>query len=253
MISAGIDVGAATTKAVIVKDGQVLARESVPTGLDQLASAKKALEIVLQQSGVAAKDLAQVVATGMGREALASIASKAVNEYVSASKGINALFPAVRVVIDAGAEEARAVKVAADGKVSDFAVNEKCAAGAGTFVEAMAGALEVPLEEFAKLPLQSSRKISMNAQCAVFAESEVVSLIHGGVTKPDISKAVHDAIADRIAAMARRVGVEKDIALIGGMAKNIGFIDSLKANLGVDIVVPQNPDYVSAVGAAVSE
>jgi benzoyl-CoA reductase subunit D len=253
MISAGIDVGAESTKAVIVNDGKVVASESVTTGLDQLAAAKEALELALKKSGLEAKSLSHIAATGMGREALISLTKNQVNEYVSASKGINHLFPSVRVVIDAGAEEARAVKVNPEGKVSDFAVNEKCAAGAGTFVEAMASALEVPLEEFAKIPLESTKKISMNAQCAVFAESEVVSLIHSGITKPDISKAVHDAIADRIAAMARRVGVEKDLALIGGMAKNIGFVDSLKRNLGVDIVVPESPEYVSAIGAAISD
>jgi benzoyl-CoA reductase subunit D len=253
MISAGIDVGAESTKAVIVNDGKVVASESVTTGLDQLAAAKEPLELALKKSGLEAKSLSHIAATGMGREALTSLTKNQVNEYVSASKGINHLFPSVRVVIDAGAEEARAVKVNPEGKVSDFAVNEKCAAGAGTFVEAMASALEVPLEEFAKIPLESTKKISMNAQCAVFAESEVVSLIHSGITKPDISKAVHDAIADRIAAMARRVGVEKDLALIGGMAKNIGFVDSLKRNLGVDIVVPESPEYVSAIGAAISD
>lgn len=253
MISAGIDVGAEATKAVIVNDGKVVASESVATGLDQLASAKKALELVLKKSGLDAKSLSQVVGTGMGREALVSITKKQVNEYFSASKGVSYLLPSVRVVIDAGAEEARAVKLGPNGNISDFAVNEKCAAGAGTFVEAMAGALEVPLEEFAKLSLESTKKISMNAQCAVFAESEVVSLIHSGITKPDISRAVHDAIADRIAAMARRVGVEKDVALIGGMAKNVGFIDSLKRNLGIDVLVPESPEYVSAIGAAISD
>ncbi len=253
MISAGIDVGSENTKVVIVNDGKVVASEGVTTGLDQLASAKKALEQALQKSGIDAKSLSQVVATGMGRESLVSITNKQINEYTSAAKGIHYLLPSVRVVIDAGAEEAKAVKLNSDGNMIDFAVNEKCAAGAGTFVEAMAGALEVPLEEFAQLPLQSTNKISMNAQCVVFAESEVVSLIHGGVTKPDISKAVHDAIADRIAAMARRVGVEKDIALIGGMANNAGFVECLKNNLNIEILVPESPEYISAIGAAISD
>jgi predicted CoA-substrate-specific enzyme activase len=253
MISAGIDVGAASTKAVIVKDGKVVGNVSVPTGLNQLDAAKQALELALKKSGVDKKDLSKTVATGMGRESLSSIASKQVNEYVSAAKGINHLYPSVRVVIDAGAEEARAVKVTANGQASDFAVNEKCAAGAGTFIEAMAGAIELPLSEMATIPLQSKQKTSMNAQCAIFAESEVVSLIHSGSSKADISRAVHDAIADRIAAMARRVGVENDIALIGGMAKNVGFIDSLKRNLNIDVIVPKDPEFVSAIGAALSD
>ena len=253
MMRAGIDVGAENTKAVIVTDGQVLGRASVLTGLDQLASARKAMELVLKKTGTDEKSLSQVVATGIGREAVSSIVTKKVNEFVSAAKGARTLFPSARVVIDAGAEEGRAVKFDPEGKVKDFAVNEKCAAGAGTFIEAMASALEVPLDELAQLPLQSTAKISMNAQCVIFAESEVVSLIHSGITKPDISRAIHDAIADRIAAMARRVGVEKDIVLIGGMAKNIGFIDALKRSLGTDILVSRDPEYVSALGAAISD
>lgn len=253
MIRAGIDVGAENTKAVIVTDGKVLGSASVLTGLDQLDSSREALELILTKTGIDEKSLSQVVATGIGREAVSSIATKKVNEFVSAAKGAQSLFPSARVVIDAGAEEGRAVKLDAEGRVKDFAVNEKCAAGAGTFVEAMASALEVPLEELAQLPLQSSVNISMNAQCVIFAESEVVSLIHAGVTKADIAKAVHDAIADRIAAMARRVGVEKDVVLIGGMAKNIGFVDALKRSLGTDILVSSDPEYVSALGAALSD
>jgi predicted CoA-substrate-specific enzyme activase len=253
MISAGIDVGAETTKVVVVKDGKVVAREIVPTGLIQLDSAKKALEMALKTSGLKNEQLEKIVATGMGQDALKSFASKQVSVYASAAKGIYVLKPSVKIVIDAGAEEARAVKVGNEGKVADFAVNEKCAAGAGTFIEAMSRALELPLEEFAKIPMQSSKKIAMNAQCVIFAESEVVSLMHSAVTRPDISKAVHDAIADRIASMARRVGIEKDVALIGGMALNIGFTDSLKRNLGIEVFIPENPQFISALGAASSD
>ncbi len=113
----------------------------------------------------------------------------------------------------------------------DFAINEKCAAGTGAFIEAMARALEVTLEELGPLSLQSTRAVAMNAQCAVFAESELVSLVHAKTPKPDMARAVHDAIADRIVSMARRVGLEKEIMLIGGLARNVGFVASLKREL----------------------
>jgi benzoyl-CoA reductase subunit D len=132
----------------------------------------------------------------------------------------------------------------------DFAVNGKCAAGTGTFVEAMSRALEVSVDEISHLTLASTQNLSINAQCAVFGESEVVSLIHQKVSKPDIARAVMNAIAGRVASVARIAGLEDDVVLVGGMAKNLGFIDSLKKNLAMDVVVPENPDYMGALGAA---
>ena len=133
MITCGIDVGAENTKAVVAEDGKVIGKASVLTGLDQQESAHKALGAVLKETGKTEKDMAQIVATGMGRDAIKGMVTKVVNEFVSAGKGTNAVFPSARVVIDAGAEEGRAVKLDEAGKVKDFAVNEKCAAGAGTW------------------------------------------------------------------------------------------------------------------------
>jgi benzoyl-CoA reductase subunit D len=131
-------------------------------------------------------------------------------------------------------------------------INERCAAGAGTFVEAMSRALEVKLEEMGTLSLKAERAVPMNAQCTIFAESEVVSLIHAKTPKADISRAIHDAIADRIASMTRRLGIQRDVVLVGGVAKNIGFIASLKRALGVDLLVPDEPEFVGALGAALA-
>jgi benzoyl-CoA reductase subunit D len=152
--------------------------------------------------------------------------------------------------VDVGAEEGRAIRVDDNGKVVDFAVNERCAAGAGAFTEAMARALEIPLEEIGPLSLTSTKAVPMNAQCAVFAESEVVSLIHQKTEKQDIARAVHDAMASRITSMARRVGVEPQVVLIGGVARNPGFVDALQRDLELELLVPDDPDFVSALGAA---
>ncbi|MFQ6113417.1 MAG: acyl-CoA dehydratase activase, partial [bacterium] len=129
-------------------------------------------------------------------------------------------------------------------------VNEKCAAGAGAFTEAMARALEMPVEEFGELSLKSSQEIPMNAQCAVFAESEVVSLLHAKTPKEDIARAVNDAIASRISSMVRKVGFEKEIMLIGGVAHNVGFVGALKKDFETDIITPPHPEFVGAYGAA---
>ena len=253
MPNLGIDIGAANTKVAVVENHSILALASEPTGFDQVASAEAAIKSALQKARINKESLKQIKATGVGRKAISHITPDEVNEIASAAKGAHFLFPSARTVIDAGAEEVRAVSLGGEGKIKDFAINEKCAAGAGSFTETMAKALEMPLEEFAKAALQSSKKISMNAQCAIFAESEVVSLIHSGFSKADISRAVHDAIADRISAVARRVGLEKDIALIGGMANNVGFVDALKRALDMNVLVLPDPEYASAIGAAVSD
>ena len=132
--------------------------------------------------------------------------------------------PTAQTVVDVGAEEGRGIKANAEGKVVDFAGNEKCAAGAGAFAESMARALQMTLKEFGEASLRSDKTIPMNAQCTVFAESEVVSLIHSATPKEDIAKAVLDAVASRVCAMVRRVGIEGDVVLIGGMVHNPGFV-----------------------------
>ncbi len=162
------------------------------------------------------------------------------------------LYPAARTVIDVGAEEGRAIRCTEEGKVLDFALNEKCAAGAGAFTEAMSRALEVEIEALGQMSLASTQAIPMNAQCAVFAESEVVSLLHAKVAKADIARAVHDAIASRIVSLARKIGFQPDVVLIGGVAHNIGFVDSLQRALECEVVIPEDPEYIGAYGAALA-
>ena len=153
---------------------------------------------------------------------------------------------------DVGAEEGRTIRCDETGKVIDFAFNEKCAAGAGTFAEGMARALQVPLKELGPLAQTSKAAVQMNAQCAVFAESEVVTLIHAKTPREDIARAVLDAIASRIISMVRKVGFEKDVALIGGMAHNPGYVEAMKRGLEMDVHVPEEPEYVGALGAALA-
>jgi benzoyl-CoA reductase subunit D len=253
LITAGIDVGAKFAKVVVLKDDVVVARAKTLVGFDILKSAAEVFEAALKEAGVTRGDIHRVVATGMGRSAVlhkAPIeADEAVSEVVADAAGAYRVVPTVKTVIDVGAEEGRGVKVDG-GRVKDFVINERCAAGAGTFIEAMARALELKVEEMGPLSLKSVSTVPMNAQCCVFAESEVVSLIHSKVTKEDISKALHDAIAGRISSMVLRIGVEKDVMLIGGCALNPGFRPPLEKELHASIIVPEFPEYVSALGAA---
>lgn len=246
---AGIDCGAKFVKALILDGDKILAKNSVLSGFDLKSSLKEALDRSLQQAGLSMEDLAFIVATGTGKEEATEAKTK-VTEVGANAKAMNKIFPSVRTVIDVGAEEGRAIRINDVGKVVDFAINEKCAAGAGTFTETMARALEIKLEEMGPLSLKSQKAVPMNAQCAVFAESEVVSLIHAKHSKEDIARAVHDAIADRIASLARKIGIEKDVALVGGVAKNVGFVDSLRRDLDVDLLIPEEPEFSCALGAA---
>ncbi len=246
---AGIDCGAKLVKALILDNGNVLAKGAVLSGFDQKAAAQGALHAALKEAGISQEDIGHITATGTGKEE-AVFAQSTVTEVGANARAINRLFPSVRTVIDVGAEAGRAIRINEQGKVIDFAINDKCAAGAGTFTETMARALEIKVEDMGSLSLKSQKSVPMNAQCVVFAESEVVSLIHAKHSKEDIARAVHDAVADRIASMARRIGIEKDVALVGGVAKNVGFVDSLKRDLKMDLLIPENPDFSCALGAA---
>ena len=249
MITAGIDMGAKNLRVVILKDGQVLARKECQAGFDTTESAQALFQEALDSAGLKLEQIEKIVATGAGKET-APYAREKVTDVGAAARGAVKMVPQARTVIDVGAEEGRAIKTDELGKVIDFAVNEKCAAGAGAFTEAMSRALEVSVEEFGRLSLQSTASIPMNAQCAVFAESEVVSLMHAKAPKQDISRAVHDAIADRIISMARRVGINPEVALVGAVSRNVGFVDSLKRGLERDVIVPENAEYAAALGAA---
>lgn len=250
MLVAGIDVGAKNVHTVLIRDGDLVARAVVASGFDHAESAERGLTEAARIAGARREDIELVAATGAGRKAL-PFAAEQPTEIAADARGAFDLYPAARTVIDVGADEARAIRLGANGKVVDFAINEKCAAGAGAFVEAMSRALEMSLEDFAKASLDSTEIIPMNAQCTVFAESEVVSLIHANTPPADIARAVHDAMASRVSTMVRRVGVEDPVVLGGGAALNIGFVRSLSEALGgVDIYVLADAEYLGAHGAA---
>jgi predicted CoA-substrate-specific enzyme activase len=249
MIVAGIDVGGKNLHIVVKKDGQILGKAVGPTGIKKAEAVEQLYDEVLKKAGLTRKDVERVVATGSSAKRVA-FANGSISDVAADARAVNKLVPSARTVIDVGAEEGRAIKISPEGKVLDFAINEKCAAGTGTFVEAMSRALEVSADEMSKITLQSTQTLSINAQCAVFGESEVVSLIHQKTPKPDIARAVMTAIAGRVASVARIVELEKDVVMVGGLAKNAGFIDSLKKSIDMNVVVPEDPDFMGALGAA---
>ena len=251
MITAGIDCGALNTKAVVLGDGQIRAKESVLTEFDSSRAAVQSLTRAVDAAGISKDDIQRVVVTGSGKCGV-GITGESVSDVRAAARAARFFYPESKAVVDVGAEEARAASIDERGEPIDFAVNDRCAAGAGSFIEAMARALEVSLEEMGPLCLQSNRKIPMNAQCVIFAESEVVGLIHAQTQKADISRAIHEAIAGRVASLVRRIGVVEDIVLIGGVGRNGGFTASMQHELQVvELLVPPAPEFGAAVGAAV--
>lgn len=251
MINAGIDIGGKEVKVVLLKDGEVIAREKALGGFEQGQVTEELLERAIKSAGISKKDIGSTGVTGSGKK-YAPPHEAEITEIGAAAKGAAFLYPSARTVIDSGAEDSRGIKCGEKGVAKDFATNDKCAAGAGAFTEAMARALEVKLEEFGKIALQSKKTVPINAQCAVFAESEVVSLINSKVGKEDIARAVNDALAERVVAMVKRIGVEKDVVVVGGMAKNVGYVDGLKRGFKMDVLVPEHPEFIGALGAAIA-
>jgi benzoyl-CoA reductase subunit D len=246
---AGVDVGTQTVKVVILEDNKVISQAKVFSGFDPAKSAETAMNAALKDAKITLADLKHVTATGSGME-LAPARDSTISMMGADAKAGVRLFPKARTIIDVGAEEARAVKCDERGIMADFVVNERCAAGAGTFIEAMARALELKMEDMGPLSLKAERASTINASCVIFGESDVVTLIHRQESKPEIARAVFDAMADRISSMVRRLGINLDVVLVGGVAKDIGFVASLKRKLGVDLSIPEHPEFAGALGAA---
>lgn len=251
MITVGIDCGAKNTKTVVLKDGEIIGKGSVLTGVDQEKAVEESLDQAVDGAGISREDIEKIGGTGSGSNSI-KMADVLINDIKAMGKGAHYFFSNSGTVADVGAEEGRAAKLDQKGNPVDFVINEKCAAGAGAFIETMGRALETPLEEMGPLALKSDKKIPMNAQCVIFAESEVVGLIHAKTEKTDISKAIHDAMAGRIVSMIRRVGVNEDVVMIGGVARNPGLMELMKKELHVEnLFIPDDPEFGAAVGAAV--
>jgi benzoyl-CoA reductase subunit D len=249
MITVGFDIGTQSIKVIVLKDDTVLARAQTFSGFDPSKALQDAVEQALKIANITRADVTTFTATGSTVD-FSPYTASTVSMMSAIAKAGTKFFAKARTIIDVGAEEARAVKCDDRGLMVDFVVNERCAAGAGTFVEAMARALEVKMEDMGSLSLKAERASSINAACVLFGESDVVSLIHKQEPKSEIARAVYDAMADRVSSMIHRLGVNLDIVLVGGVAKDIGFVTSLKRKLGVDVLVPEFPEYAGALGAA---
>lgn len=247
---AGVDIGSVATKVVLFGGGKVLGRAVVPTGVSPQGAADAALTAASAEAGLTGKP-SRVASTGYGRRAT-QYQGDIVTEITAAARGahwVGAPNGPVHTVVDIGGQDTKVILVHTDGSVADFAMNDKCAAGTGRFLSLMAHALEVDLSELGDLSLRATQPVTINATCAVFAESEVVSLIARGRRKEDIVAGIHAAIAGRISNMVRQMG-GKDVVFTGGGAKNKGLHKALETALGVPVYVPPEPQFIVSTGAA---
>lgn len=247
---AGCDVGSTTGKAVVLARGKIAGSALIPSRIDPELTARAALERACAQAGVQPDQLAYLVGTGYGRNEV-PFADENVSEITCHAVGAHRLDNRIRTVVDVGGQDVKAISLHDDGKVREFAMNDKCAAGTGRFYEAMSRIFDMDLTAFAKLSLEANKTVPVTSQCSVFAETEVISLISKRHAPADIAAGVQAAVAKRVFALARRVGVRPHLTVTGGCAKNEGLIATLQRVLRSEItVLSMDPQLVGALGAA---
>lgn len=251
----GIDVGSAFTKAVLLRARaeqiDVIAYDVVLTKPDVKKCVLEIFEKTLKKGGVSREELKAIVGTGYGgRMVQSELGGKVVSEITCHARGAKYLFPNCKGVIDVGGQDSKAIKLDDEGRVVGFEMNDKCAAGTGRFLELMSRVLDVNIDELGEIYLKTEKRASITNTCAVFAQTEVISLISQGTPKEEIIAGLIDAFASRVAALAKIVGATRDVVVSGGVARNIGFVRSLERKLGCEVWVPKEPIIVGALGAS---
>ncbi len=249
MITAGIDVGSISAKAALVEDGDIIATCVILTGYNAKNAGRQVYDQAIGLAGIDPMKVEKIVATGYGRNSI-EFADKAVTEITCHAAGAHFLNPEVRSIIDIGGQDSKAIVLDDSGKVKDFTMNDKCAAGTGRFLEVMARALEVDLDAFGELSLSAKTASPISSLCTVFAESEVISLIAKGEKRENIIAGIHASIGARVVSMAKRIGIRPPAMMTGGVAKNIGVVKALEEKLGTHLLVSENAQVNGAIGAA---
>ena len=246
----GIDSGSTSTNAVVMdQDRKIRAFSVVRTGAKSGVSADRALKEVLEKAGITREDISLIVSTGYGRVSI-EFADENVTEISCHGKGAHYFNPKIRTILDIGGQDSKAIRLNENGEVKDFVMNDKCAAGTGRFLEMIARTLEVSLDELGAIALTSKEKIEITSMCSVFAESEVISLIANNKEKADIADGVCHAIANKAFGLLRRVGMEPEFMMTGGVAKNPGVVRAVEEKIGSKLYICEEPEIVGATGAA---
>ena len=249
LIAGGVDIGSSTSKVVLLSGDKILGYSIVPTGAESVNSAKRALDEVLESINLSQKQVGYIVATGYGR-IIVPFAQETVTELTCHARGGNWLFPSARTILDMGGQDCKAIRCGPDGQLENFVMNDKCAAGTGRFLELMARVLNLSLDDLGELSLEAQREIKINSTCAVFAKSEVTTLLREGNDKRDVLAGLHRAISTRVYNLLRGVGLEPDLIITGGIGKNIGVVRMVEKRTGLNAFLPEEPQIVGALGAA---
>ena len=245
----GVDIGSTMTKVVIIDiDGGICSRVVGPTGAEHRRLANKVMEEALEQANLSFDAISYVIATGYGRINV-PFADRQITELTCHAKGVASLFPGARTAIDIGGQDAKGLKIS-NGRLVDFVMNDKCAAGTGRFLEVLADTLELRVEDLGSISLKSTNKVRISSICTIFARQEVISRLSAGVAIEDVVAGLHDAIANRVVRMTRRLKIEPDVVLTGGVAINVGVVSAVKEHAGCEIFIPHDPLLSGAMGAA---
>lgn len=241
----GVDLGSRTIKVVAYRDGKILGHKLVESGFEPHEQAKAL---------IAAYEPDHIVATGYGRHlARDHFADNVITEIKAHGMGVHAMLPEATTIVDIGGQDSKVIALNAEGRVANFQMNDKCAAGTGRFLEIMAASLAYPLSEFGPAALESDQEVQINSMCTVFAESEVISMKNRGIPRQHIARAVHSSVADRIIAMLNRIGFGESVAFSGGVANNPCIVHMIRKRLeNVQVSVPENPSIIGALGAAIA-
>jgi predicted CoA-substrate-specific enzyme activase len=245
----GIDIGSGFSKAVVLADRVVRASAVMASGGSYRQAADAVRDAALAGAGITAADIASATATGCGAGAVA-FAGRSVTDISCHAAGVHYLFPSARTVIDIGAQFSKAISVDANGNITNFVLNEKCAGGSGRFLQVIARILHIEVEQIGPLSMGAKNPVEFTTGCAVFAESEAVSRIAEGAATADILAGVHRAIASKIVNLVTRVGLVRDVVVTGGGANDAGLVQAIAAELGSEVLTPEKPQVTAALGAA---
>lgn len=250
MITAGVDIGSLTGKALILVNGNIISWSLIPTGANSSLTATKAMNIALEKASLSLRDIDYVVSTGYGR-LVVPFARRNITEISCHAKGAHWFFPEARTILDMGGQDCKAIRCDAAGKVTSFVMNDKCAAGAGRSMEVMAELLQIPLEDLGKLSMETvEAEVPISSTCVIFAKSEALTYLRRGKHRNDILAGVCEALATRVYSLLSRVGIEPEFVISGGIAKNIGVVKRLTDKTGLEPRTADEPQIVGALGAA---
>jgi len=267
MMTMGIDIGSRSSKCVILEDGKLLTYGTIETGPNILKTAQAVVEAAVQRRAgkwgeyrmplpetkvdhLKIEDMACIVSTGYGR-AIVPFAHRNITEITCHCRGAQWFVPGVTTILDVGGQDTKGIRVGPNGEVADFVMNDKCAAGTGRFMEIVADALHVPLPEIGPLSLKSTKALPFSTTCAAFGRGAAVAMLKEGERKEDILAGLHQAIATRVTALVKKVGIADKFAITGGIGRNVGMVSRIEQKLGgLKVTLPQEPMIVGALGAA---